>query len=235
MKCGVTALAIVYASGLALAATACSSEEVGGSRVSHTDDSGSSGSGGTGLIYLPDSGADAAGGSSATGGSSGGGFGGAPPAAPNPTLNCATQTGNHCISAAGFIDGVPFDFSCTADLGGYRVKFLDSYGLNCWEETTQPFSFSLSIPLVDPGPFQVAIPNESGGAVQLRFSDTRTNEGADHSDPNFASGTVSGTLTRTTTDTLMGTFEATWLGGGSACSSCVPVSIRGTFRSVFDF
>jgi hypothetical protein len=193
--------------------------------------------GGSGLMGNAGSGGVAAMSPDAAGGSGGQ----VTTVAPEPALDCSGQTQtNHCMSAAGFIDGDRFDFSCRGDTGGDRgrasIGGTVSYSMNC-EDAQQGYSLHLSLPQPGPGAFTVALPGSDG--AQLRIRNTEQSGSSDSE--NFESGSVTGTLERTAgaqgdIDTITGTFEATWLQGDATCRvGCVPIVIKGTFRTVFDF
>lgn len=80
------------------------------------------------------------------------------------------------------------------------------------------------------------VSREFGGSVQLRVNDLETQRGGSYNNENLVSGEVSWTLTRATdVDTVAGAFRGTWVGREGCQVPCVPVSLEGNFRSVFDF
>ncbi|HVJ14901.1 MAG TPA: hypothetical protein VM686_05650 [Polyangiaceae bacterium] len=228
------ALALVVLAG-------CGGEDPKPKQGLSTPTGGSGGSGGSAGMTVINIAGGGGGGMGGQGGS--GGSGGStpavvePPEPPNPETSCATYAGPHCLASAGYFEGEAFTVTCFEEFNRTRATLngMDlGYTFYCDDGPGQPFSVYIDLPALEPGPFEVS-------AVVIRISDSRSEQGTFGLE-GFDSGQIVGTLERVNNgtmdvDTLTATFEGRWLGGGECAGDddCVPASIRGNFRVVYDF
>jgi hypothetical protein len=183
------------------------------------------------------------GGSGGASGMTGGGMGGGGAGGnslPAPAVDCSTRTDtDHCFSARGEIDGMPFDMSCTMDPGGLRaqVPVNGTWVISCDELATER-RIDLTLPYQDPG--MISFDTADGMMMGLEIRVSTPSRNASSARDNLERMIIGGEMSmQAGTDAIIlaGSFEAEFTETGDLCDppTCPPASISASFRSVLDF